>query len=148
MDIRQSFNFTLARNMVEMMGDEAKAFAKRHPGTVEYMIVRHYKHEFWKVDRELAGLIKTGQLASTIRSTRNTAGALLHEDVDEQVVNNSRSKRNIFGSFLHGVADVVTEEELVEQKQKVSLMEQKLRVSLAHEISLTQTVRDLQHSLR
>jgi len=127
MDIRQSFNFTLAHDMIDMMEEDAKAFARRHPGTVEYMVVRHFKHEFWKLDRELTGLIKTGQLAST------------------QVVNNSRSKRNIFGTFLHGVADVVTEEELAEQKQKVALMEQKLRLSLAHEISLTQTVKDLQH---
>jgi len=127
MDIRQSFNFSLAHDMIDMMGTDAKAFAGRHPGTVEYLVVRHFKHEFWKLDRELTGLIKTGQLAST------------------QVAKTSRSKRNIFGSLLHGVADVVTEEELTEQKQKVALMEEKLRLSLAHEISLTQIVRDLQH---
>ena len=89
--IRQNYNLTDANAMLADLKKEAEIFQKRHGGVVEMHEVKELEHDMKNTYRRLKRVMRTQH---------------------EQGNTGDREKRNIFGTILHGIADVATGKEM------------------------------------
>ena len=84
--IWQSYNVTEAKAILGELKREGERFQKRHAGVVESFVIKELDYK----------------AKNALRNVKNALKA--RNESSEQ----HRAKRNIFGTILHGIADVAT----------------------------------------
>ena len=84
--IWQSYNITGAKEILGDLRREGERFQKRHGGVVESFIIKELEFRTKNALRHMKNALKTHTASS----------------------DKLREKRNIFGTILHGIADVAT----------------------------------------
>ena len=84
--IWQSYNVTEAKAILGELRREGERFQKRHGGVVESFVVKELEY-------------------NSKNALRNVKNALKARNESRE---QHRAKRNIFGTILHGIADVAT----------------------------------------
>jgi hypothetical protein len=118
--IEHSVNVTEAGSLVTDLLDDAVKFSKRHNGSIEVLFAKHMASKY---DRALR------QVVSASQGQAEQSGV--------------RRKRNIFGSILHSLTDVVTEDEMAVEHHQIVQLKAEVGSVLKKELSMYKAVSEM-----
>jgi hypothetical protein len=118
--IEHSVNVTEAGSIVADLLDDAVKFSKRHNGSIEVLFAKHMASKY---DRALRQVVSASQ-----------------GQAEQSIV---RRKRNILGSILHSLTDVVTEDEMAVEHHQIVQLKAEVGSVLKKELSMYKAVSEM-----